>query len=106
MASNAKRKAKKFGFSTPDYFYGIVAGEAVNEKWLCSVVDKIKIGRRPTASTAEIMVHIGEDNKILQKFLDWEHDFESEFNAVNSDAVKEKIKDNGIKITNFFDIQE
>ena len=106
LASNAKRKAKQFGFSTPDYFYGIVAGEAVNEKWLCSVIDKIKIARRLTASTTEIMVHIGENNKILQKFLDWNHDFESEFNAVKSDTVKGKIKDNSIKITNFFHIQE
>ena len=106
FASNAKRKAKKFGFSTPDYFYGIVAGGSINEKWLCSVIDKLQSGRRPTASTAEIMVHVGKNNKILQKFLDWDHDFESEFNSVKSDYVKEKIKTNGIKIINFFDIQE
>ena len=100
LASNAKRKAQKFGFSTPDYFYGIVAGGSINEKWLCSVIDELQDG------TTEIMVHIGEDNKVLQSFLNLEHDFESEFNAVKSNIVKEKIKNNGIKITNFFDIKE
>lgn len=100
LASDTKRKAKKSGLAVPDYFRGIVAGEAVNEEWLCSVVDGLREG------TTEIMVHVGKDNKVLQPFLDWEHDFETELYAVKSETVKEKIRNNAVQIVNFFDIRE
>lgn len=97
LASKARRKAEKLDFKIPDEFFGIVAGGSVSEKYLCSVIDKIH-------GTAEIMTHIGKDNEILQKFLNWDHDFEMELNAVKSEIVKEKLKNSGIEIINFYDI--
>ena len=81
----------------PDKFFGIVAGGSINEKWLCSVIENIE-------TTAEIMTHVGSDNKILQASLNWDHDFEAELNALKSDEVKDKIKINNVEIINFKEI--
>ena len=97
LSSRARHKAKKLNFAVPDKFFGIVAGGSINEKWLCSVIDDIE-------NTAEIMTHVGSDNKILQASLNWDHDFEAELNALKSDEVKDKIKINNVEIINFKEI--
>ena len=97
LSSRAKHKAKKLNFAMPDKFFGIVAGGSINEKWLCSVIENIE-------TTAEIMTHVGSDNKILQASLNWDHDFEAELNALKSDEVKDRIKINNVEIINFKEI--
>ena len=97
LSLRARDKAKKLNFAMPDKFFGIVAGSSINEKWLCSVINDIE-------TTAEIMVHIGSNNEILQASLNWEHDFEAELNTLKSDEVKDRIKINNVKIANFKEI--
>ena len=87
-----KRLAKKRGFSFPDNFMGLVGGGSVNEEWLCKMLDVLPEG------VTELMIHPGSSNRVLQVFSNWNHDFESELEAVKSQRVMKKLKLQGIEI--------
>ncbi len=95
LAKFAAYKAHKKNFATPEHFTGIVAGEAVDENFLSKLLDKLEDG------ATEIMLHPGTDNKILQKYCDWEHDFEGELAAVTSPKILQKLEEKNISAINF-----
>ena len=95
LAKFAAHKAHKKNFATPEHFAGIVAGEAVNENFLLKLIENLRGG------TTEIMLHPGTDNKILQDFCQWEHNFEAELAAVTSKRVLTLLKEKNIAAINF-----
>ena len=95
LAMIAGGKAKSRNIASPDYFAGIVAGEAVSEDNLLGVIKSLKSG------TTEVMMHPGTDNKQLIPDTGWDHDFEAEFRAMISPAVMELIEAQKVEITNF-----
>ena len=95
MATLSRRKAKAQGFRCPQHFAGIVAGEAVNTKHLMDIIQNLKPG------TTEIMVHPGTDNKILQDFCQWDHDFEAELAALTSPEILAVLAKKQVKIGNY-----
>jgi len=99
LAKFAAHKAHKKNFRTPEHFTGIVAGEAVDENFLSKLLDNLPDG------TTEIMLHPGTDNEILQKYCDWEHDFEGELNAVTSPKILKQLEEKNISAINFSDLR-
>jgi len=95
LAKFAAHKAHKKNFKTPDHFTGIVAGEAVDENFLSKLLENLQEG------TTEIMLHPGTDNKILQNYCDWEHDFEGELAAVTSPKILKMLEEKNISAINF-----
>lgn len=95
LARIGAQMAKRKGFAMPDHFAGIVAGEAVTEKYLFRLFEHLGKG------TTEIMLHPGTDNAVLQSECRWEHDFEAELRAVTSARVLKTMKTRGIEAVSF-----
>ena len=100
LARIARHKAHKRGMKTPDTFAGIVAGEAVSEKYLREMTESMPEG------TTEVMLHPGTDNHVLVPACEWDHDFEEELRAVTSKATMQLLKDRNIEIGNFRDLYD
>ena len=99
LAKFAAHQAHKKNFVTPENFAGIVAGESVSEKFLLKLIENLRGG------TTEVMLHPGTDNKILQDFCNWEHDFKLELAAVTSPKVLRALADKNISAINFSDLR-
>ena len=95
LAKYAARKAHRQGIKTPEHFSGIVAGESVSENFLSNLIENLQEG------TTEVMLHPGTDNKILQDYCSWEHDFEAELSAVTSPKILKLLEDKNISAVNF-----
>ena len=95
LAKFAKYKASKKNISTPEHFAGIVAGESVSENFLENLILNLQDG------TTEVMLHPGTDNKILENFCKWDHDFEEELNAVTSEKILKLLEEKNISVINF-----
>ena len=95
LAKLAESKAHKNGLKTPEHFSGIVAGESVTEDFIEKLLDKMEDG------TTEVMLHPGTDNKILQEYCEWEHDFEAELAAVTSPKILKLLEEKNITVVNF-----
>lgn len=100
LARIARHKAHKRGMKMPDTFAGIVAGEAVSEKYLREMTESMPEG------TTEVMLHPGTDNHVLVPACEWNHDFEEELRAVTSKATMQLLKDRNIEIGNFRDLYD
>ena len=98
LARMARHKAHFLGMKTPDNFAGIVAGEAVSEKYLREMAESMPDG------TTEVMLHPGTDNSVLVPDCEWEHDFEEELRAVTSEKTMELLKDKNITVGNLADL--
>ena len=95
LAKLAEYKARHQGFRMPEHFAGIVAGEAVGEAYFKDLLLHL------TPGTTEVMLHPGLDNRILQAFCRWPHDFEEELRAVTSSDVLRCLQQRGIVFANF-----
>ena len=95
LAMFAAHAAHKKHFATPEHFAGIVAGESVGENFMLKLIENLRDG------TTEVMLHPGTDNKILQDFCDWAHDFEAELAAVTSPKVLAALEAENISAVNF-----
>ena len=95
LAKFAAHKMHKKNFVAPENFAGIVAGESVDENFLLRLIENLREG------TTEVMLHPGTDNEILQKFCDWNHDFETELAAVTSPRVLNLLDAKNISAVNF-----
>ncbi len=99
LAKFAAHKAHNKNFSTPEHFTGIVAGESVSENFLVKLLDDLQDG------TTEVMLHPGTDNKILQDFCRWEHNFEEELTAVTSPRILSLLAEKNISAINFSELR-
>ena len=98
LAERARSKAKARGFLTPDYFGGIVAGEAVDLSNFRTILLQLQEG------TTEVMLQPGTDNAVLQPAIQWDHDFEAELTAVTAPQNLDLVKSQGISVINFTDL--
>ena len=99
LAKFSAYKAHKKNFRTPEHFTGIVAGESVDENFLLKLLENLQEG------TTEVMLHPGVDNEILQKYCDWEHNFEIELAAVTSEKIFAKLQEKNISTINFSELK-
>lgn len=95
LASYAKVIGKNKGFKYPDNFTGIVAGDAVDEKFLMNEIYNLKDG------VTEVMMHPAEDNATITAISGWDHDFIAEYKAASSKKIAEILFENNINIINY-----
>ncbi len=95
LAEMSEWKAKRRNFVMPDYFAGIVDGEAVHEGHLLDIIRNMKPG------TTEVMMHPGTDNRRLINDCTWNHDFEAELQAILSPKVLEALREKNVDVVNF-----
>lgn len=95
LSKFAAHSAHTKNILTPDHFSGIVAGEAVTEKFLTKLIKNLEDG------TTEVMLHPGTNNQVLKKYCDWEHDFETELNAVTSPKILKLLEKENVTAVNF-----
>ena len=95
LSKFAAHSAHTKNILTPDHFSGIVAGEAVTEKFLTKLIKNLEDG------TTEVMLHPGTNNQVLQKYCAWEHDFEAELNAVTSPKILKLLEKENVTAVNF-----
>lgn len=100
LAKVARFKAKRSGFITPDHFYGIVAGGSLREDCLLDIANVLENG------TTEVMVHPGDDDVLLSKECGWQHNFQTELEAVMSTKVRKLLGSKEIILATFNDIQQ
>ncbi|MBI5048504.1 MAG: ChbG/HpnK family deacetylase [Deltaproteobacteria bacterium] len=77
-------------------FMGFENRGRINEAVLLAKLQNLKQG------ITELMVHPGYD---ASKRYDWGYSWEEEINGLTSETVKELVKENGIVLTNFREIQ-
>ena len=99
LAKFAAHAAHKRNFATPEHFAGIVAGESVSENFMLKLIENLRDG------TTEVMLHPGTDNKILQDFCEWDHNFEEELAAVTSPRVLNLLAEKNISAINVADLE-
>ena len=99
LAKFATHAAHKRNFTTPEHFAGIVAGESISENFMLKLIENLRDG------TTEVMLHPGTDNKILQDFCEWNHNFEKELAAVTSPRVMNLLAEKNISAINFADLE-
>ncbi len=95
LSKFAAHSAHRKNILTPEHFSGIVAGESVTERFLTKIIKNLGEG------TTEVMLHPGTKNDVLQKFCQWDHDFEAELKAVTSKKILKLLKENDITAVNF-----
>ena len=95
LAHRAAAKAQRCSIRVPDYFAGIVAGEAVDTATLTQIAASLRDG------VTEVMLHPGTDNAVLIRDCLWEHDFEAELSALSAPAVRTALAAAGAEIVNF-----
>ena len=99
ISALGKWQAKGRGFATPDYFSGKVAGDAVDEATVLSIVEEMPAG------VTEVMLHPGLSNTELVKYSGWEHDYEAEYAASCSPKLKALLDEKGIVPVNYADME-
>lgn len=91
----ARKKAQEKNFLTPENFAGLIGNRSVSEEFLSDVIENMQEG------TTEVMVHVGTNNKILQDYCNWNHDYEQELAAVTSPKILQLLEEKNIVVTNY-----
>ena len=94
-ADMARYKSKCYNIGMPGHFFGMLAGENMQEEYFMNILRSLPDG------VSEIMVHPGADNKALDSCYDWQYHWEDELATVISPQVMRYIKDNDIKLISF-----
>lgn len=94
LSSLARRRLNENGFRIPDRAYGLLEIGRMGEAYLLGLLDRIGEG------CFEISFHLGEAPKDWPAF----YDGRQELSALLSQAVRDKIKQSGLKLISYADL--
>ncbi|BBB93299.1 MAG TPA: ChbG/HpnK family deacetylase [Methylomusa anaerophila] len=95
----ARRKVRKAGIISPDYFFGMLAGGKMEEKLLVNILKAL-----PSNGVTEIMIHPGACDAILNDAYDWNFSWQAELGAAMSSQVKQILSGQNIELISFKDL--
>lgn len=95
LASLARIKAKRRGFSVPDHFFGMLAGGNMRQQFLLTILDRLPDG------ASEIMVHPGDDDAALGALYGWGYHWQEELAALTSPLTRQRLEAGGVKLISF-----
>lgn len=98
LSQKAMRDVERLGYTTSDYFWGMIDGGNMNERNLRYVISRMPFG------VHEIMMHPGRSTDILKHFFAWGYHWSDEFHALTSPAMKQYIADHDIALINYGDL--
>ena len=96
-AQNAIRCA---GVSTPNHFFGMIAGGHLFEKHFLSILRALPDG------VSEIMVHPGKDNSVLDNIYHWGYHWEEELASLTSLEAMQIIKQRQIDLISYRELSD
>lgn len=94
----ASRTFDSTAIKYPQYFYGMLAGGNMQEKYLLRIIECINSG------TSEIMLHPGLNKAQLVQDLGFDYNWQLEYEALISHKVREAIQSKGIELISFKDL--
>lgn len=83
------------GLTTPDHFFGMLAGGHMSEEHFLAVIRALPEG------TSEVMIHPGADSAALCYAYHWGYHWEEELAAVTSSAAREYILGQSVRLISF-----
>ncbi len=92
IAKNAMRRA---GISTPEAFFGMIAGGHMFLPHFMAILRALPEG------VSEIMVHPGTDNRVLDDIYHWQYHWEEELASVTSKEAMVYIETQGIRLISY-----
>lgn len=95
LAGRARCKAMQNRISVPDYFFGMLAGGNLEEKYLLNIIHSLPDG------VSEVMLHPAADARQMNSMYDWKYNWEGELAAATADSVKAAIARENIKLISF-----
>lgn len=96
-AQNAIRCA---GVSTPNHFFGMIAGGHLFEKHFLSILRALPDG------VSEIMVHPGKDNSVLDNIYHWGYHWEEELASLTSPEAMQIIEQRQIDLISYRELSD
>jgi hopanoid biosynthesis associated protein HpnK len=98
LARYMKKKLKKRGFTFPERVYGNLQSGRINEQYCLYALDNL------TAETSELYLHpaVYPDDRLLNGD---ERQCSIEFEALTSNRIKERVRQLGIKLTNYSEME-
>lgn len=99
LAGLARRKVRQNKISAPDYFFGLLAGGNLEEKYLLNIIHTLPDG------VSEVMLHPAADARQMSSRYDWQYNWEGELAAVTADVVKAAVTGENINLISFNDLK-
>ena len=96
----AKSKICRAGISTPDHFFGMLAGGHLFAKYFLSILRALPDG------VSEIMVHPGKDNLVLDGIYHWGYHWEEELASVTSAEAIDIVKQRQIELISYRELSD
>lgn len=98
LARYMKKKLRKRGFTFPERVYGNLQSGRINERYCLYALDNL------TAETSELYLHpaVYPDDRLLNGD---ERQCSIEFEALTSNKIKERVRQLGIKLTTYSEME-
>ena len=97
-AVTAGRRYREAGLSSPQHFFGMLAGGAMNQMNLRRIIESLPQG------TSEIMVHPANNNDTLQRIFSWNYLWRGELEALKSEDVSRTLREQAINLINYWEL--
>lgn len=98
LGERAMHDVRRLGFTTTDFFWGMVDGGNMNEENLTYILKRLPFG------VHEIMMHPGRSTAILSQTFSWGYHWQDEFHALLSPAIKDLMAARDIQPISFGDL--
>ena len=93
-------KIQAAGILTPAHFFGMLAGGHMLPAHFLAILQALPEG------TSEIMVHPGQDDKVLDAIYHWHYHWREELTAITSPAVLLYIKEHHIELISYKELTD
>lgn len=98
LGERAMRDVHRLGFTTTNFFWGMVDGGNMNEENLTYILSRLPFG------VHEIMMHPGRSTNELAKTFSWGYHWQDEFHALTSPRIRQLMDEKKIQKINFGDL--
>lgn len=97
IAKNAIHRAE---ISTPDFFFGMLAGGHLYTQHFLTILRALPDG------VSEIMVHPGKDNRVLDDIYHWNYHWEEELASVTSTEALKLIEEQQVRLISYEELTD
>ncbi len=88
------------GMSTPDFFFGMLAGGHLYTQHFLTILRALPDG------ISEIMVHPGKDNRVLDEMYHWAYHWEEELASVTSTEAMKLIEEHDVRLISYEELTD
>ena len=96
----AKSAIYRAGISTPDFFFGMLAGGHLYTQHFLTILRALPDG------VSEIMAHPGKDNRVLDDMYHWAYHWEEELASVTSAEAMKLIEEQEVRLISYEELTD